>query len=72
MDDPPPTRPLQMVAEKHTLGDYKQFTKAKGYHDFIGIIKHTLGEEMEKTPSLGYRFYSLVKETDEHNQIKQL
>lgn len=38
--------------KKNTLGDYKEFTKAKRYHDFIVIIKYSLSEEMKQTSSL--------------------
>lgn len=37
-------------------GDYKEFTKAICYHDFIGIIKYILNEEMKETTSLIYGF----------------
>lgn len=42
----------QMVAEKNTLGDYKEFTKSECYHGFTGIIKYILSEEMKKAASL--------------------
>lgn len=59
-----------MVAEKHTRGDYKEFTKAKCYHDFMEIIKYILSEEMKQSSSLMCGYCRLIEETGEHNQMK--